>query len=400
MVKPMIYSPSRLSCFENCPKQFEFRYVKRVKVPKHDTIEAFMGKKVHETFEKLFRDLQHTKQNTLEELLDHYTKAWNSKWHDGIVINKEGLTKDHYFELGKKCITNFYEKNKPFKFGKILGIEHKLKIDLNEDGKYKIQGVIDLLVQKDKNHFQIHDYKTYGKLPDQEKIESDPQLAFYQLWVEREFPEAKKIDLIWHYVVFDREGTSHRTKKQLENLRQKLTKLITKIENTKKYNTHVTPLCNYCPFKPICPAWTHAIDLQKPPQKFDPKDGQKLADEYVKLKEEEKEVLARIETRLEELKSQIFAFAEQHGYEVVQGTTKKLSIKTTERTSWPAKKSEERAQLEKLIREHNLWNDLTELDTHKLTKQLEEGQIDKKTAKLLEKYIEKNETRTIYIGKL
>ena len=49
-----IYSHSRLACFENCPKQFHYRYV--LKIPSEsESIEAFLGKRVHEVLERLHR---------------------------------------------------------------------------------------------------------------------------------------------------------------------------------------------------------------------------------------------------------------------------------------------------------------------------------------------------------
>ena len=48
-----LYSHSRLASFENCPKQFEFRYIQ--KIPSEtESIEAFVGKRVHEVLERLY----------------------------------------------------------------------------------------------------------------------------------------------------------------------------------------------------------------------------------------------------------------------------------------------------------------------------------------------------------
>ena len=48
-----VYSHSRLSSFDNCPKQFHFRYV--LKIPSEtESIEAFLGKRVHEVLERLY----------------------------------------------------------------------------------------------------------------------------------------------------------------------------------------------------------------------------------------------------------------------------------------------------------------------------------------------------------
>ena len=48
---PPVYSHSRLSCFEDCPKRFHYRYI--LKVPAEtQSIEGFVGKQVHEVLER------------------------------------------------------------------------------------------------------------------------------------------------------------------------------------------------------------------------------------------------------------------------------------------------------------------------------------------------------------
>ena len=396
----MVYSFSRLNCFESCPKKFEFKYIQRLKVPERQSIEQFMGKKVHDTLEKLFKDLQHTKKNSLEDLLEYFEKIWKEDWRESIFVTKEGLSVENYLELGKKCITNFYKKNHPFQKGKVLGIEKKISLDLNDDKKYKLNGYIDLLVQVEKNHFQIHDYKTYQNLSDQEKMNEDKQLAIYQLWVEKEFPEAKKIDLIWHFVVFDREGISHRNKKQLEQTKKWLIGLINRIKSVEQFETKPGALCNYCEFKSVCPAWMHEELIKKlPPKQFKQEEGIQLADDYAKAFRKKQELLQKIGQELEKLKQEIFEYASQHKFDVVLGTDCRLRIKTLEKLRFPAKNSKEREKLEQLIKKHNLWGELTELNISKLYHLLEDGSIDKKISKELKKFAQKYETKSIYIGK-
>lgn len=48
-----------------------------------------MGSLVHETLEKLYKDLKFQKLNTLKEVLDFYNSEWKKNWNDAIVIVKE-----------------------------------------------------------------------------------------------------------------------------------------------------------------------------------------------------------------------------------------------------------------------------------------------------------------------
>lgn len=68
-----VYSNSKLSTYENCPQQYKLTYIDRVEVHEgEEGIEAFLGNRVHETLEKLYKDLILTKLNTLSELTQYY----------------------------------------------------------------------------------------------------------------------------------------------------------------------------------------------------------------------------------------------------------------------------------------------------------------------------------------
>ena len=66
---PALYSHSRLSTFEQCPLKFKFAYIDKIETEIEETIEAFLGSRVHEALEKLYKDLKFQKLNTLKELL-------------------------------------------------------------------------------------------------------------------------------------------------------------------------------------------------------------------------------------------------------------------------------------------------------------------------------------------
>ena len=71
-----MYSHSRLSVYETCPRQYRFRYVERVKVPELETVEMFLGSRVHETLEALYRRVKAGVLPTLDDLLADYRARW------------------------------------------------------------------------------------------------------------------------------------------------------------------------------------------------------------------------------------------------------------------------------------------------------------------------------------
>jgi len=51
---------------------------------------------------------------------------------------------------------------------------------LEEEKDYLIRGYIDRVTLVDSSRLEIHDYKTSNRLPSQEDVNTDRQLAFYQ----------------------------------------------------------------------------------------------------------------------------------------------------------------------------------------------------------------------------
>ena len=306
------YSHSRISTFEQCRYKYKLQYIDRVKVDVPTTVEAFMGKRVHETLEKLYSDLKFCKENSLPDLLKFLQEEWKKNWHDNVVIVRKGMTPENYLLMAIKFVSDYYETYEPFT-EKVIAIEKKISIDLGEG--YKLIGYIDRLDFGD--DYEIHDYKTNGNLTAQEYLDKDRQLALYALAIKNEFPDAKDVKLVWHFLAFNKEMYSSRTDQELEDLKKSVIDLIKEIESCKKFEPKESALCNWCDYKEICPRFKHSyssgefksnnqltldtIDENNPYLKD---DGSRLVDEYVKLNERKKKTVDLIDQELEKIDSE------------------------------------------------------------------------------------------------
>src|SRR5512143_901456 len=99
------YSHSQLSTYENCPHRYKLAYIDKIEA-ETEGIEAFMGSRVHDALEKLYRDLKVTRLDTLEELLSFYQQAWEKNWNGMIQITRKGYDGEDYRRLGEKCISD------------------------------------------------------------------------------------------------------------------------------------------------------------------------------------------------------------------------------------------------------------------------------------------------------
>ena len=261
-----VYSHSRLSTFEKCRLQYRYRYIDRIK---RDTqsIEGFMGNRVHDALERLYRDLLASKRPSLDEILAHYHRTWKNEYSDKITIVKTDLTPEHYRTIGEECLEKFYRSHDPFDDGETLGLEEKVELALDEAGRYQLQGYIDRLVRREHGVYEIHDYKTSGgRLPSDADLRADRQLTLYQMAVEKRFPDAREIRLIWHYLVYDQTKTSARTPQEIEKHRRQTMGLIDTIEATKAFPPHESILCRWCDYRDICPVFA----VPEPPARTEP----------------------------------------------------------------------------------------------------------------------------------
>ena len=132
------FSHSRLSSFEICPLKYKYAYIDNIKVEAEDTIETYLGSRVHEALEKLYRNLQFEKLMSLKELVAFFKREWGKNWKDTIIIVKKEYSKENYRKMGERYIKDYYKKYKPFKEGKVIGLETTDLLPLDDEGKYKL----------------------------------------------------------------------------------------------------------------------------------------------------------------------------------------------------------------------------------------------------------------------
>jgi putative RecB family exonuclease len=357
-----------------------------------------MGSRVHETLEKLYKDLVLSKMNTVEELIESYNESWKKEWHDEVFINRDDMTEEDYRKTGERAIRGYYATYHPFDQNKTLWTENMVVFSLGDE-EHKLRGVVDRLDKTPEGIFEIHDYKASQRMPTQEKMDKDRQLALYQIAVMEAYPDTENVELVWHYVLYDQEIRSRRTKKQLEELKKEYIEAIDEIEAAEDFPPNETGLCNWCGYWEHCPAKKHLIKIDEMPEKERKKEkGFVLVDRYVELKEQS----SHLGEEIEEVKEQLIEYARDNDLEVVRGTEKRarVSIKTEKRL--PSKSSDEDAYFEvvDLVKKAGVWEAESTLNTRKLARDLESGNLPDTLAKKLKSMISKEESARIYLSNL
>ncbi len=256
------FSHSRLGTFEQCKLKYKFRYIDKIVPEIEKTIESHLGNVAHNALEWLYKQVQKGKVPTLEEMIMFYSENWNENYDSEILIVRKDMTVKDYFNRGVEFLISYYTQHHPFE-DNTLSIEEEILFDLDESGEYKIRGFIDRLsFNIEKQEYEIHDYKTSGNLPNNGSLDEDRQLALYAIAVKEKYGNHKKVKLVWHYLFFNKIIESRRTDEQLNQLKKDTLKLIKEIGTTAEFVPTKSPLCSWCEYKDICPAWGN-----KPPVK-------------------------------------------------------------------------------------------------------------------------------------
>lgn len=352
------YSHTRLSTFENCPLQYKFAYIDRIK-REEDSIEAFMGSRFHETMEKAYAE-QKFRTPTLEELKDSFNEQWERNWGEHVFVVRADRTPEDYRTLGLKAVEQYYARHAPFDEGRLIAIEKRVVIDLDGSGKYKVQGYIDRLVEQEDGHYEVHDYKTSGRLPEQHKLDEDRQLALYEIGVRELWPQdVREVDLVWHYVIFDKEMRSRRTPEQLEELKTSTIALIDEIEACEEFPPRESGLCRYCSYQDICPLFAHGERVAGfPPNKYLKDDGVQLVNTLAELDAKKRALqvdLYAVEEEIALATEAAIDYAQREGLTRLVGSERELTFKDEIAVTYPKSTSPDREAFEEGLRKAGLW---------------------------------------------
>jgi len=390
------YSHSRLATFENCPRAYKFAYIDKPEIGRFETADAFMGLRVHEVLQRLYEDLKYEKRNSLNDLLTHYDELWGKNWSDDVRVIKEGLTPEHYRQVGRRCIRDYYRRYEPFDRGRTIATELRVEIEF---GGYRLQGLIDRLTAFPGGLYEIHDYKASHHLPPQQAADTDRQLALYQIGVQQRWKDVQRVDLVWHYLSFDKELKSERTGEQLEGLTQSVLSLIRQIEQAEELDDFPTKrgYCDWCAFQEFCPEWVHPRRVEAlPNNKFLREPGVNLVDEFAKLRTKQYE-LAEQEEKLREA---IVAYAKREGVSCIRGSRNKLYVKIRPCIKFPRSEEPGREELERLIKGAGRWEEVSSLSTSTLEGIAREGSWPPELLKKLEKYQSLEESARLTLKEL
>ncbi|MFQ5406174.1 MAG: RecB family exonuclease [Candidatus Micrarchaeia archaeon] len=243
-----IYSHSKLSCYQTCPKAFFFKYVKRARPLKVESAERLTGWLVHKALENLY--LKPSMQKNFSCVQAFFQSSWKARWHDKVVLS-EGKNPEYYKDHGEKCLESHW-KYFLQDSAQTVATEKRVFPDLFQDGKYKLVGVIDRIAVQG-NTLQVHDYKTSSELPSFEDLESNRQAVLYKLGASQKW--SLKTALYWHFLSFGKIFRFSPSEKQVRKVASQTASLIDEVEHScekQRFDAKKSEFCVLCEFQLHC----------------------------------------------------------------------------------------------------------------------------------------------------
>lgn len=255
----MRISYTALETYKTCPLKYKFSEIDKIRAPKSK--EAVFGTLLHSALKFMFsRDPLYP---TLDEVVNFYLSGWSeyapkTSWNDE---REEKMFREHGIQIIKK----FYASNQPWNFN-VMDLESRFEFPI-EDPKtgetHTLAGIMDRIDKPDENTYEIIDYKTSKRMPTQERADANLQLSIYHMGLTHRWPHLKDkaIKLSLHFLKHNEKITTARTAEHLEKTKESILATIREIEEKKAagddFEPIPSPLCDWCGYKPICPAWKH-----------------------------------------------------------------------------------------------------------------------------------------------
>ena len=256
-------SPSRAGDFKSCPQLFKFRAIDHL--PEPTTVYQARGTTAHRALQRLF-DLP-AAQRTPPALYDLFRAAWAevrlTEEYEGLFAS---LEEERAWGLESLSIlANYFNVEDPTA---IEPLEREMDMLEDLDG-ITIRGILDRMEARPDGSLVISDYKTGKAPPEQYALPAFFALKIYALLIRRRMgraPDAVRLiylggpngPVVYEIPVNDA---------QLDAMDRQLRALWSAIDRAiarEDFPPRPGPLCDWCSFRDICPAWVRPAGTAEP----------------------------------------------------------------------------------------------------------------------------------------
>lgn len=361
-------SYSAIETYLQCPQKYKFQEIERIRVAK--SREAIFGSAVHSALSFMFK--KDPLFPTLDEVVANFRENWPAKEifmreskYDSLKRSWTEQEEKIYFAEGVKMIRRFYEKNAPWNFN-VVDLESRFEVAVSDEKTgetHILAGIIDRIDRLPDGKYEIIDYKTGKRMPSQEALDKNLQLSLYSLGLQKRWPHLKTEDikLSLYFLKHEEKLHSRITTETIQKTRKQILNTIgeiqEKVRQEKEFEPMPSALCEWCGFRPICPAWRHLYrkkTVESPTQA----QIEGTIKEFFELKKLSK----KNDGRMDELQKQIEEYMNQEKLTRVFGEDGVISKKNIQRYEYDWNK------IKAVLADFGKWEEILKADEAKLKK--------------------------------
>ena len=264
-------SATKISTFEQCPKYFDFQYVKRVDRT-FTPVEWEVGSIVHDIIARLFKQIKGRQRGIIPRL-------GNPDWYQPLLVEAVAGLKQQiddktvrvvrpdeelssYEGQMNSALTTFTATVLPLlENHKIIGVEADL-------GRFHLAGVqmdgrLDLITQSGGNLY-VHDWKTGGR-----RDEDERQAKIYYFASKDKYRQPATTFSLYYLAEPGDIILSHTyDQEQRAELESEISGIVDRMSALDEYHAQPSVLCHWCPYGPQCEEGTaHMGDYPAPARK-------------------------------------------------------------------------------------------------------------------------------------
>jgi putative RecB family exonuclease len=234
---------SRIDTYRNCPRSFRYSYVD--KLPGRPGPHLSFGTSIHAALED-FYDRKLPACPTEDELLGFLYARWDRTGFADADRDEE-LS---FYRHAQDVLRRFHRRAAP---GYRLPAATEAWFELPIGFEATVVGSIDRVDVDDDGRFHVIDYKTNRKVKDRTRVAGSLQLSIYALACRHLYgalPATVSLD----FVVPGVEVRVDVADLDLDGARQQVLDTAAAVR-AEAYEPTPNPLCDWCDFRAICPAW-------------------------------------------------------------------------------------------------------------------------------------------------
>lgn len=242
-----VYTHTSISRFDACPFRYKGICVDMC-VPRDGgpPIEFFVARCVSDALKRLYREVISGRLPAIGEAIETYGAIWNEEYSGEVLISRPGASAREYFDAGKERVARYFTRYWPFNQSEIIQNDLLVAFFLRPESRgFPLVTMLDRIDRRADGAHEVHIYLTSESLP-HEKLRQDLEIGFNLLGFRHQFPDIENVELVRHDLTNDEEKLVTMTARDLVRIEAEIMRLITTIENDKKFEPRKSEFCKWC----------------------------------------------------------------------------------------------------------------------------------------------------------